>query len=247
MITLRCHTAPDYARFPDIDTTDVGVLTLYDRACLDEIGRYLVQAKAHRRFGATLLHSHFPVESGEIFVEEVFADQELITVRPVLDETSDLFATSVCFDEAETPSGELHLVGLEFASDNALAGVIPIDEQDRDVLTGVWRILHRQRKTKRFGVRLLHDPLNLNGRVLLETCDSFDRVLTCRSTAADDLGFVQGIATLFRWEGAQTEDGPSVRQECLVMCTKTMACDVSRDGKHKKSGGHEPDHRQARV
>jgi hypothetical protein len=247
MIALRCHTAPDYKRFPDIDTAGVGVLTVDDRACLDELGQYLVQNRAHTRFGSILLHSHFPVESGEILVEEVFADQEFITVRPARDATSGLFATSVCFDDAETPGRELHLVGLEFASDQALAGVIPIDEQDRDVLTGAWRILHRSGKTRRFGIRLLHDPLNLNGRVLLETCDSLDRVLTCRSTTADDPGFIQGIATLFKWEEVQTKDGPSIGQECLVMCTKTMACDVGRDGGHEKSSSHESNHRQVRV
>ena len=39
------------------------------------------------------------------------------------------------------------------------------NDLDRDVLTSISRILRGCGKTRRFGIRLLHDPLKLNGRV----------------------------------------------------------------------------------
>ena len=192
-----------------------------------------------------LLHSHFPIESDETFLQEVHADTERITLRPVQDAPSGLFATSVCFDDADPRSGKFQLVGLEFASEQALAGVFPMDDLDRDVLTSVGQILHCRGKTRRFGVRLLHDPLKLNGRVLLETCDSINRVLTCRSTAEDDPGFVQSIATVFRWEEAwaRREDGLVISQECMQFCKKVQACVRPIHGSHQESTSHELTHR----
>jgi hypothetical protein len=248
MIALRCHTATDYAAFPDIDTADAGTLTAEDRACLDELGRHLVEAGAHTRFGAALLHSHFPIESDETLVEQVFPHSGSIKLRPVRNPPSGLFPTSVCFDEAQRQDGELRLVGLEYASARALAGVAPVDEPDREVLTGVWRTLHQRAKTRRFGIRLLHDPLNLNGRVLLETCDSVHRVLTCTSIAEDDRSFVESIATLFRWvEACPQGDAPAIGQECMVFCKRIQGCALSRDGRHDKSSSHESTHREVRV
>jgi hypothetical protein len=248
MIALRHHSPQDYAQFPDIDATNVGTLTKGDRACLDELGNCLLQAKSHERFGASLLHSHFPIESDETFVEEVHADAELITLRPARDAPSSLFATSVCFDDVDSCSGEFRLVGLEFATEQALAGVFPMDDQDRVVLTSVGRILHRHGKTRRFGVRLFHDPLKLNGRVLLETCDSINRVLTCRGTAEDDPGFVQSIPTVFRWEQAwaRRDDGLVISQECMQFCKMVQACNV-RAGRHDKGDSrHDTTHREVR-
>ena len=224
MIALRRHSSQDYAAFPDIDAPNIGTLTEEDRTCLDEVGDFLLQAKSHHRFGVALLHSHFPIENDETLVEEVQTEAKLITLRPASDERSGLGATSVCFDDVDTPSGECRLVGLEFASGQELAGVSPIDDQDRDVLIGIGRILHHRSKSRRFGVRLLHDPLKLNGRVLFETCDLNNRVLTCRSIADDDPKVAQSIPTVFRWQEprARMEDRLAVDQKCITVsrCTR---------------------------
>lgn len=120
MIQLRRHNSRDYVALPDIDLTSAGLLSLEDYQCLAEVGRCLVEEHANERFGVTLLHSHFPVRDDEILVEEAHTDPQLITLRPVSGACSGLVATSVCFGGAGDPFG---LIGLEFTSDDALAGV----------------------------------------------------------------------------------------------------------------------------
>jgi hypothetical protein len=180
--------------------------------------------------------------SRETLLEEVWTDKSLITLRPVRAESSNLFATNVCFDDADTCSGELRLVGLEFASDNTLAGVAPIGDSDRDVLASVDTILRRRGKTKRFGIRLLHDPLNLDDGVLFETCDPIHRVLMCRSGTQDDPALAQSIATVFRWEvvQARSTDGLVVGQGCIQFCRSVQRCVLSVHGSHEQSSTHEP-------
>jgi hypothetical protein len=68
-----------------------------------------------------------------------------------------------------------------------------LDEQDHDLLTYLREILLRHKKAGRFGLRLLHDPLGLGERVLLETCDPTSRILTCRTTIEDDPEFADAI------------------------------------------------------
>src|SRR5258705_81490 len=122
MIQLRRHNSQDYVALPDIDLTSAGFLAVDDHACLAEIGRCLVEEHANERFGATLLHSHFPVRDDEILVEEAHPDPQLITLRPVPGTCPGLVATSVCFEGAGDPFG---LIGLEFTSEDALADVCP--------------------------------------------------------------------------------------------------------------------------
>ena len=238
MIQLRRHNSRDYVALPDIDLTSAGLLAVDDYLCLAEVGRCLVEEHASERFGATLLHSHFPVRDDEILVEEAHTDPQLITLRPVSGACPGLVATSVCFDGAGDPFG---LIGLEFTSEDALAGIRPLGGQDRDVLTHLREILHRHGKIGRFGVRLLHDPLGLGGRVLLETCDPASRVLTCRTTTEDDPGFAEAIPTLFQWEAGKTHGNLTTVQGCMQFCKSVRKCALSRDG-HQSSSSHETSH-----
>jgi len=242
MIVIRRHNSHDYAILPDIDATGVGVVNGVDQECLNEIGGCLVRARLHARFGVTLLHSHFPVGDDETLLEEVQTDAQLISLRPVPKGVSDLFATNVCFEDGEQDSGEIKLVGLEFASSQTLGGVDPIDERDRNIFTEFGGILHRHGKVGRFCIRLIHDPLNLKGRVLLETCDSIHRVLTCRSSTEDDPAFDRSIPTVFQWEDVwvKSEDGLVVGQECIQMCKTVRRCTKSVHGSHDRSSSHEP-------
>jgi hypothetical protein len=238
MIQLRRHNSRDYVALPDIDLTSAGLLAVDDDACLAEVGRCLVEEHVNERFGATLLHSHFPVRDDEILVEEAHTDPQLITLRPVSGACPGLVATSVCFEGAGDPFG---LIGLEFTSEDALAGVRPLGGQDRDVLTHLREILHRHKKIGRFGVRLLHDPLGLGGRVLLETCDPASRVLTCRTTTENDPGFAEAVPTLFQWEAGWAHGNLTTGQGCMQFCKSVRKCAISRNG-HQSSSSHESSH-----
>jgi hypothetical protein len=242
MLTMRHHNSHDYAILPNIDDTDAGTITADDQACLDEIGDCLLRAKVHSRFAVTLLHSHFPIDDDEILLEEAHSGEQMITLQPVRVRPSSVFATNVCFDDADTRSGEPRLVGLEFASSQTLAGVAPIQEFDRDVLTSVGAIVRHRERIRRFGIRLLHDPLNLNGGVLLETCDPIHRVLTCRRDTANDLASLQSIPTVFRWEEAPARNGYGlvIGQECIQFCRAVQRCVMPVHGSHSKSSSHEP-------
>jgi hypothetical protein len=95
MIQLRRHNSRDYVALPDIDLTSAGLLAVDDDdACLAEVGRCLVEEHVNERFGATLLHSHFPVRDDEILVEEAHTDPQLITLRPVSGACPGLVATN---------------------------------------------------------------------------------------------------------------------------------------------------------
>jgi hypothetical protein len=197
-----------------------------------------VEEHANERFGVTLLHSHFPVRDDEILVEEAHNDPQLITLRPVSEEQSYLVATSICFDRAGDP---LALIGLEFTSVETLAGIRPLGRHDRDVLTRLYEILRRHNKTGRFGLRLLHDPLGLCGRVLLETCEPFSRVLTCRTTTEDDPSFAEAIPTLFQWEAEWAHGNSTTDQGCMQFCKSVRKCAISRSG-HQSSSSHDSSH-----
>src|SRR5271155_766199 len=71
MLTMREHDVEDYVALRDMDATDVGMLSEADRACLDELGDYLVSTDAFQRFAIWLLHKHFEPAAGEVFVESV--------------------------------------------------------------------------------------------------------------------------------------------------------------------------------
>lgn len=234
MLAIRRHSSQDYAVLPDIDTTDVGIITADDQACLDEVGSCLLAAKAHSRFGLTLLHSHFPVHDDEMLLEEVNTDERAITVRPVRADHSSVFATNVCHDDAD------QLVGLEFASYQTLAGVAPIGDSDSNVLTGIVDILRRRAKIKRFGIRLLHDPLGLDGNVLLETSDLARRILSSRSETGSP-ALLQSIPTVFRWEEvrAGSGDGLTVDQGCMQYCRTVSRCVQPVRGSHDRGRSHE--------
>jgi hypothetical protein len=238
MIQLRRHNSQDYAALPDIDLTSAGHLAGDDYACLDEVGRCLVKERANERFGVTLLHSHFPVRDDEILVEEAHHDQRLITLRPVSEGYPDLVPTSVCFDGT---GDAIELIGLEFMFEGALADIRPLGVQDRDVLTHLREILLRHEKIGRFGLRLLHDPLALGERVLLETCDPASRVLTCRTTTDDDPDFSEAIPTLFQWDAGWSHGNLTAAQGCMQFCKSVRKCSSSRSG-HQSSSSHASSH-----
>ena len=75
---IRDHGVQDYTELLDMDATDVGVLSEDDRACLDELGEYLVTTESWQRFAVWLLHRHFEPADGEIFVERATPEHQAI-------------------------------------------------------------------------------------------------------------------------------------------------------------------------
>ena len=116
MLTIRDHDVQDYAGLADMDTTDVNVLSEDDRACLDELGQYLVATDAWQRFAIWLLHKHFEPAPGEVFVERAITSPPQTHTTPIeraAFSPTGLRATSMRFD-TEVASG-VGLVGMEFA------------------------------------------------------------------------------------------------------------------------------------
>ena len=83
MLAMRDHDVEDYVALRDMDATDVGTLSQDDRACLDELGHYLVCTDAFGRFAIWLLHKHFEPDAGEVFVESVVTAPRGTQTTPV--------------------------------------------------------------------------------------------------------------------------------------------------------------------
>jgi hypothetical protein len=249
MLMVRDHGVGDYAVLPDMDATDVGVLTDDDRDCLDALGEYLVSAGAWRRFAIWLLHKHFEPAPGEVFVERTITKPRQTHTTPIRRAAfsrAGLSATAMRFDTAEKTG--LGLVGMEFAVPVDLGSAAPVSLADEAVLAGLAEILHTHGKADRFGIRLIRDRLGLSkGEALLETCDVAARALHCEVT---DRGVIpaRSIETSWQWEPVITKTGPTPVMECQTTCTTVCLtatyCDTTEDGGHSsrsehQSGGHE--------
>jgi hypothetical protein len=179
MLRMRNHGVDDYAVLPDIGCTDVGVLGDDDRACLDEIGQFLVTHDAWQRFAIWLLHKHFDPAPGEVFVERVITSRRRIDTAPLPTAAVGprrLTMTAMRFDD---PGGSgVNVIGMEFADPAATGSPVPVVDDDEAALVGIAQRLRAHGKTGRFGVRLIHDPLGVSEReLLLETADPAARTV----------------------------------------------------------------------
>jgi hypothetical protein len=215
------HGVDDYASLPDMDATDVGVLGEDDRACLDELGQYLVAADAWQRFGVWLLHKHFEPARGEVFVERAIAaprhTETTLIDRSEFPEQC-LSTTSIRFDDSVGCG--VGVIGMEFATPADFGDTPPLSDDDEAVLAGIAERLRAHGKTERFGVRLIRNPLGLCERELLhETCDSVRRTLRCdigeRDALLADRTVVQ---TAWRWKVLHGKGEPAVMQACTATC-----------------------------
>ena len=221
MLTMRDHGVDDYQGLPHMDTTDVGVLGEDDQACLDELGRYLAGTDAWQRFGVWLLHKHFEPGPGEVFVERASHAPRKTETTPRPRSTfgeQGLQTTAIRFGEAV--SGDVGVIGMEFAEPADFGDTCPLSEDDEAVLAGVAERLAAHGKVGRFGVRLIRNPLGLSEDELLhETCDSAHRMLQCtvggRDALLDDATIVQ---TAWRWKVVQGKAAPTVMRDCSATC-----------------------------
>ncbi len=217
MLTLRDHDVEDYAKLRDMDNTDVAVLDEADRACLDEVGEYLVSSDAWRRFAIWLLHKHFEPAAGEVFVESVLTAPRGTETTPVARRRApDLNATSMRFD-TDVTSG-VGVIGMEFAHPADFGPTAPVGADDEAALAGLAERLRARGKTERFGVRLIRNPLGLSeDEVLLETCDLAHRTLYCGVGARDAV--TNTVETTWQWKPSLSKTGPTVHRYCMGQCT----------------------------
>jgi len=218
VLTLRDHNVADYATLRDMDTTDVAVLDETDRACLDDLGRYLASTDAWQRFAIWLLHKHFEPSAGEVFMESVITEPR--GTRTTLVERSrarDLSVTSMRFDP-DVSSG-VGIIGMEFADPADFGSTSSVSHDDEAVLTDIAERLQAHGKTERFGVRLIRNPLGLSeNEVLVETCDIADRTLHCSIGERAGVSADNNIETTWLWRPNPSETGPEVTLYCTMMC-----------------------------
>jgi hypothetical protein len=222
MLTMRDHDVEDYSELRDMDATDVGELADDDRACLDELGQYLVATDTWQRFGIWLLHKHFEPAPGEVFVERAIREPRGTETAPVPRSSfaeQGLSTTAIRFDES-VGSG-VGVVGMEFAEPAHFGEVSPLSDDDEAVLAGIAHRLQTHGKIERFGVRLIRNPLGLSEHELLsETSDSSRRTLRCIVTERDAMPAQTTIETNWRWRVVQDETAPAVMVACTVSCER---------------------------
>jgi hypothetical protein len=219
MLTMLDHDIDDYAALRDMDATDVGVLSDDDRACLAELGQYLVDVGADQRFAVWLLHKHFEPAEGEVFVERAVSGRRRMETTLVARDTRPaLHATALRFDSV-ADSG-VGVIGMEFAEPADMGEASPISAADEAVLAGLTERLQAHGKIERFGIKLIRNPLDLlEQELLLETCDVGQRELYCdasdRSAIPAD-GTI--IETTWRYKLVQGETTAVVMQDCTAGC-----------------------------
>jgi hypothetical protein len=69
------------SKLPNIDDTEP--LNDADLSCLREIHEVLVKHGRLNRFGLSLLHQHFDIESDECLVESCDPERRTLTIRPI--------------------------------------------------------------------------------------------------------------------------------------------------------------------
>jgi hypothetical protein len=239
MLLIRDHGVADYAGLLDMDATDVGVLSEDDRACLDEIGDYLVATEAWQRFALWLLHKHFDPAAGEVFVERA-RPNEAKTETTLADRFSALGLSATGIRFGAGADSDLDVVGMEFAERADFGSTAPLGADDETVLAGIAELLRDRGKIDRFGVKLIRNPLGRAARqLLLETCDGENRTLHCDVSSRDAMPRdVTIVETTWQWKVLQGETRPVVMQDCTAGC---IAVGESHDLKHGHSGTDDDD------
>ncbi|HVQ85440.1 MAG TPA: hypothetical protein VMS84_11955 [Mycobacterium sp.] len=217
VLALRGHNVEDYATLRDMDTTDVAVLDEADRACLDQLGHYLVSTDSWQRFAIWLLHKHFEPAAGEVFVESMTTAPRGTKTTPVERRSArGLNATSMRFDP-DVRSG-VGVIGMEFADPADFGSTPSVSPDDEAVLEGIAQRLRAHGKTERFGVRLIRNPLGLlENEVLVETCDIAHRTLHC-SVGERDVQAANSVETTWQWKPDLSKSGPTAKRLCSFVC-----------------------------
>jgi hypothetical protein len=220
---MRDHGVQDYQTLPDMDATDVGDLRDDDRACLEELGQYLVTTDAWQRFGIWLLHKHFEPAPGEIFVEHTMRAPRKTETTPIERSAfaeQGLSTTAIQF--GDSVSNGVSVIGMEFAQPDDFGDAAPLSDDDEAILAGIAERLRAHDKIQRFGVRLIRNPLGLSEHEMLhETCDSSTRTMHCTVGERDAmLADKATIQTAWRWRVVQGGSDAVVMQDCTAGCVR---------------------------
>jgi hypothetical protein len=234
MLQIPDHEVDDYSALHDMDGTDVGVLTEDDRACLDELGDYLVTTESWQRFAVWLLHKHFEPAPGEIFVERPTPERREIETNLVERSVWPGVSASAIRFGADVQS-DVEVIAMEFAEPADFGPTSPLSAHDETVLAGIAERLRAHSKIDRFGLKLIRNPLGLSERdLLLETCNSASRTLfgdvVSRDAAPADLTLVE---TTWRWRVVHGAAQPEVMQDCTAAC---ITVGEGHDLRHGHSG-----------
>jgi hypothetical protein len=223
MLTMRDHGVEDYESLPDMDATDVGDLRDDDRACLEELGQYLVTTDAWQRFGIWLLHKHFEPAPGEVFVEHTMRAPRKTETTPIERSAfaeQGLSTTAIQF--GDSVSNGVSVIGMEFAQPDDFGDAAPLSDDDEAILAGIAERLRAHDKIQRFGVRLIRNPLGLSEHEMLhETCDSSTRTMHCAVGERDAmLADKATIQTAWRWRVVRGGTDAVVMQDCTAGCVR---------------------------
>jgi hypothetical protein len=176
------------------------------------------------------------VNAGEVFVESVITAPRGTETTPVKRcFAQGLNATSMRFDP-DVSSG-VGVIGMEFADPTDFGSTSSVSADDEAVLTGIAQRLRAHRKTERFGVRLIRNPLGLKeNEVLVETCDLAHRTLHCSVGERDGVRAGATVETTWQWKPSLSKTGPKVKQYCLYQCTTDADSGVHQEWGHVPSG-----------
>jgi hypothetical protein len=84
-MTATLEVAPtQWGRLKDLH--DVDPLNDGDYDCLVQIREVLKKHGKQERFGVALLHTHFPMQYGEVLVEHTDVESRILTIKPVRQE-----------------------------------------------------------------------------------------------------------------------------------------------------------------
>lgn len=70
-----------WAKIEDISETEP--LNEGDQQCISEVRKVLQRHGKLKKFGLTLIHSHFPIGEDEVLVEEVSKVDRTLTIKPM--------------------------------------------------------------------------------------------------------------------------------------------------------------------
>ena len=91
--------AMQWKEIEDID--DAAPLNASDAACIEEIKAVLLKHNKIKKFGLTLIHSHFPIGEDEILLEKVSKSKRTLTITPVkLTDVGNAVETQWSLDES---------------------------------------------------------------------------------------------------------------------------------------------------
>lgn len=158
-------------------------------------------------------------------------------LEPVLERT--MAALNIRFEPVQA-SHALSLIGLEYFLKQSAPKTDAINSADANVLGSVGAILDKHGKTARFGVRVIHFPVELaENEVYSETCDIDRRVLISSVVNQHDPLLARSIETFWVWPDICTSaDDPDVIAHCPAKCKITCL-----DGNFGHPRGHKDLHK----